>query len=372
MRIVIATGGTGGHIFPALQTACILRDRGHEIFFIGSLGLGEERVRAEGFKATVIRAQGVTNRSLVGLIKFGWSMFKAIVQSIKAVRQVKPDKVIGFGGYGSFAVVLSAKLFSIPSMIHEQNVVPGKANRLLAKLVKKIAISFPGTRNHFNHNKTVWTGCPCHQNRPLDSREVLLKKFSLDPKRKTILVLGGSQGSQKLNEVFFEMISDQQGVPDKRGDHQGICSVSRLPPIQAIHMTGKKEYSLYENKYRDNSLPVRVFEFISPIEEAYALADVVIARAGAATVSEVGFFAIPSIFIPYPLADGHQKYNAQVLSQLGLASIIDQKDLTKDVLEDSLKDLLLVNFDRISWQKKTEQSFKSFPAQELAQAVEDL
>jgi UDP-N-acetylglucosamine--N-acetylmuramyl-(pentapeptide) pyrophosphoryl-undecaprenol N-acetylglucosamine transferase len=355
MKIVIATGGTGGHIFPALQTASVLRDRGHQVIFIGSLGLGEDKVRSEGFEATVLSAKGLTNKSLIGIFKFIFLMLQAVGKSMKSLIKNRPDKVIGFGGYGSFPVVFSAFLLHIPTMIHEQNVVPGKANRLLSKLVKKIAISFPETQHHLNPKKTVWTGCPCHQTKSLETREHLLKKFGLEPNRKTILVLGGSQGSQKINEVFFDMMSSWEGVP-----------------IQAIHMTGKKEYHVYTAKYQAASLPVNAVGFISPIEEAYAVSDVVVARSGAATVSEVGFFSIPTIFIPYPLADGHQTYNAQVLSSLGLAQIIEQKDLTKDTFKNVLKILLTLPFDRDAWQKETHASFKEFPAKELALAVENL
>ncbi|MBF0490245.1 MAG: undecaprenyldiphospho-muramoylpentapeptide beta-N-acetylglucosaminyltransferase [Candidatus Omnitrophica bacterium] len=357
MKIVITTGGTGGHIFPALQMASVLKERGHEVVFIGSFALAEEKVRAQGFEATVIRAQGLTQRSLGGILKFTASMTKAIGQSLKALKKARPDKVVGFGGYGSLAVVLAARLLNIPTMIHEQNVVPGKANRLMMKMVQKVAISFQETRNHVNSDKVVWTGCPCHQGRPMESRENLLKKFSLDPQRKTILVLGGSQGSQKLNEVFFEMISSWE---------------QSFPAIQAIHMTGKKEYSLYAYRYQDAAVPVKVMDFISPIEEAYVVADLVIARSGAATVSELGFFAIPTIFIPYPLADGHQKYNAEVLSKLGLASIIEQKDLTADGLKLALNIVLSSDFNKEAWQRKNADFFKLSPALELACAVENL
>ncbi|MBI3602280.1 MAG: undecaprenyldiphospho-muramoylpentapeptide beta-N-acetylglucosaminyltransferase [Candidatus Omnitrophica bacterium] len=349
MRIVIATGGTGGHIFPALQTACVLRDRGHEVIFAGVLALSEEKVKAQGFKTIVIKARGLTNRSLTGLLQFSFFMLQAIGSAIQALGQTQPDKVIGFGGYGSFAVVLAARLLHIPTMIHEQNMVPGKANRLLAKVVKKVAISFLETQNYLNPHKIVLTGCPCHQQRSLESRENLLQKFSLEADRATILLLGGSQGSQKLNEVFFAMMSSG-------GQHR---------PVQAIHMTGAKEYLLYTTKYQNSSLPVKVFEFISPIEEAYAIADVVIARAGAATVWELGFFAKPSILVPYPLADGHQKYNAQLLVRGGLAQMIEQKDLTADILKKAVQSLLETKFDR-------QALFSNHPDQELALAVENL
>ena len=348
MKIIVATGGTGGHIFPALETAACLAKRGHEVMVAGALGPSEEKVKAQGFATLPIQAKGLTNRSLLGLWKFSTLMCAAVAQALQNLKQTHPDKVIGFGGYGSFAFVLAARLLNIPVMIHEQNVVPGKANRLSANLVAKVAISFPKTKNYLEPKKVVFTGCPCHHHRPLDSRESLMKKFSLASDRPMILLLGGSQGSQKLNEVFFAMVSSWQ-----------------QPPIQAIHMTGAKDYWAYAAKYRRFSLPVKVFEFIHPIEEAYAISDLVIARAGAATVSELGFFAIPSILVPYPLAGGHQKYNAQVLADAGLAQIIEQKDLTSQSLKDTVRHLLTSG-------QQHQPIFNNDPAEELALAVENL
>ncbi|MEI7998800.1 MAG: undecaprenyldiphospho-muramoylpentapeptide beta-N-acetylglucosaminyltransferase [Candidatus Omnitrophota bacterium] len=356
MKIIVATGGTGGHIFPALQTADVLRKRGHEVVFMGVLGLGEEKVKAQGYETILIHAKGWSNRSIIGLLGFSFLMVQAVVQAILILNRAKADKVIGFGGYGSFAVVLAARVLNIPTMIHEQNVFPGKANRFLSGLVKKIAISFEGAKEYLNSQKVILTGCPCHQGKPTASREDLFKKYSLDLNRKTILVLGGSQGSQKLNEIIFEMIS----------------SFGNQSSLQVIHMTGAKEYSLYAQRYQERGLPVKVYKFISPIEEVYAVADIVISRAGAATVSELGFFALPCVLVPYPLADGHQKYNAQVLEKEGLAKIIEQKDLTSLVLKDSIETLLQANFDREAWRERTKDLFHQQPAENLATALESL
>lgn len=355
MKIVVATGGSGGHIFPALQTARVLKERGHEVIFVGSLGFAEERIKSLGFEAVNIKAQGLI-RSLGGLVKFCFVMIQAVSQTKKILKNYHPDKVIGFGGYGSFAAVMSAKQLGILTMIHEQNVVPGKANRFLARFVKKIAISFPQAQRYFGTEKTVWTGCPCQQNSLLEPRERIFQKFSLDPNKKTILVLGGSQGSQKLNDIFFETIS----------------SLGQKSNMQAIHMTGEKDFALYLSQYKDKNLPVKVFEFISPIEEAYAIADMVIARSGAATVSELGFFVIPSILIPYPLADGHQRFNAEVLSELGLAKIIEQKNLTSELLKREIQSILAVSSNKDDFRGKIKNIFKQNPANELALAVEDL
>jgi len=354
MKIIIATGGTGGHIFPAIETACILRDRGHEVIFVGVLGLGEEKVKSLGFKSYGIKAKGLSNKSLGGIISFIWLMLRAVVQSFKILMQVKPTKVVGFGGYGSFAVVFCAWCLRIPTMIHEQNVVPGKANLFLSILVRKIAISFYESQRYLGIDRIVLTGCPCHQKKPSSSREDLLKKFSLETNRKTILLLGGSQGSQKLNEIFFEAMS----------------SWGNKIPVQVIHMTGPKECSLYVEKYQGFPFPVKVLGFINPIEEAYAISDVAIARAGASTVCELGFFRIPSILVPYPLADGHQKYNAQVLSKIDWAKIIEQKDLTKDILKRTLEDFLSGKYLFIN--SKIDKLFNGLAAQELATAVENL
>lgn len=347
MKIIVATGGTGGHIFPALETAICLRRRGHEVIVAGALGLSEEKIKLLGFTTLPVKAKGLTGRSPADLWNFFTLMGTAIGQAWRNLKQVKPDKVLGFGGYGSFAFVLAARALNIPVMIHEQNVVPGKANRLLAWLVPKVAISFSKTKNYLPTLKVVLTGCPCHCHGLRDSRESLLKKFLLENTRRTILLLGGSQGSQKLNEVFFEMVSKWQG-----------------PPIQALHMTGIKDCAAYKAKYRNVSLPVSIFEFIHPVEEAYAMADIVVARAGAATVWELGFFGIPSILVPYPLAGGHQKYNAQVLVEAGTAKMIEQQDLTSQNLKDAVLSLLT------SGQRKP--IFHHNPAQALALAVENL
>jgi UDP-N-acetylglucosamine--N-acetylmuramyl-(pentapeptide) pyrophosphoryl-undecaprenol N-acetylglucosamine transferase len=156
--------------------------------------------------------------------------------------------------------------------------------------------------------------------------------------------------------VFFELISSRE------------LSGS----VQAIHMTGIKDYSLYVDRYQNSSFPVKVLGFISPIEEAYAVSDVVITRAGAATVSELGFFGIPSVFVPYPLADGHQKYNADVLAKLGIAQIIEQKDLSKNSLKQAIERQLNFKLDKEKYYINMKEYFKEKPAYELALAVENL
>ena len=320
MRILIATGGTGGHIFPALKVAQVLKERGHTVIFAGVLGMAEDQIISAGFDLINIRAKGFNPRSLIGMISFGWLMTLAVIRSFGIVRQIKPDKVIGFGGYGSFPILSAAWGLRYPIMIHEQNVFPGKANKLMARFAKIIAVSFKDSEHYFKGNKTVLTGCPCHSTKTAMGAGEIRKKFGLDPYKKTILLLGGSQGSQKLNGVMFDFM---------RYHHEGKT-------IQAIHMTGKNEYERYVESYKQEQLPVAVCAFISNIDEAYQAADVIIARAGASSVTEIGLLGLPAVLVPYPFAGGHQRYNAKVLERLGNAIIVEQEALTVDTLQQAV------------------------------------
>ncbi len=354
MKILIATGGTGGHIFPAIETAKALKVRGHQVSFAGVLGPAEEKIKALDFPAFSLSAQGLVDRSFKGWINFGKIMSQAIFRSFGVVRKIAPDKIIGFGGYGAFPVVMAGSLMRCPVLIHEQNVVPGKANTVLSKIVKKIAISFEGSRRYLDPAKVVWTGCPCHHSAVPSKSEGLLA-FGLEENKKTIVLLGGSQGSQRLNEIFLELMKDLS-----------------LSGFQAIHMTGKKDFPLYEARYGQANLPVKVYAFINNISQAYAAADIIIARSGAATVSELGLLGLPSILVPYPFAGNHQKYNADVLAGAGAAIIIEQKDLTKASLKEAVTRMLSSNFSREEILKKTQGLFQTDAALQLALVAEGL
>jgi len=354
MKILIATGGTGGHIFPAIETAKALRIRGHQVSFAGVLGKAEEKIKALDFPAYPLAAHGLNDRSFSGWLNFGSIMSQAIYRSFSVVRKIAPDKIIGFGGYGSFPVVMAGSLMRCPVLIHEQNVLPGKANALLSKIVKKVAISFEGSRKYLDPSKVVWAGCPCNDS-AISSKSEGLQAFGLEFDKKTIVLIGGSQGSQRLNEIFFEMM---KGMPAAH--------------FQAIHMTGLKDFALYEKRYKETGLPVKPFAFISNITQAYASADLIIGRAGAATVSELGLLGIPAVLVPYPFAGNHQKYNADVLGDCGAAIIIEQKDLTIDSLKEAVKRILSSNLSREDILKKTNGLFQKDAALQLALVAEGL
>ena len=354
MKVLITTGGSGGHIFPALQVGLQLKERGHEVIFAGALAMAIAKIRAAGFEVVDIPAQGINGRSPVSLARFTWRMFKAFGLATALLKRVRPSKVIGFGGYGSFAVIAAAWVAQYPSLIHEQNVVPGKANRLMSRLVKKIVISFKDSAVYFPVGKTVWAGCPCHSRQAQEPRDELLKVFELSAGKKTILILGGSQGSQRLNEVFFNV----------------ALRFAKELNIQAIHMTGALDFEQYRSKYQEHGLPVKVFSFIELIEQAYAVADVVVARAGASTVSELGLLGKPSVLVPYPFAGNHQKFNAQVLVNAGTAVLLEQKDLDEDSLKAALLGVLNANLSQEELCRKAEGLFNINAADRIASMVE--
>jgi UDP-N-acetylglucosamine--N-acetylmuramyl-(pentapeptide) pyrophosphoryl-undecaprenol N-acetylglucosamine transferase len=354
MKILIATGGTGGHIFPAIETAKALRVRGHQVSFAGVLGANEGRIKELDFPVFPLAAQGLNDRSFLGWLDFGSIMSQAIFRSFGVVQKCAPDKIIGFGGYGAFPVVMAGALMRRPVLIHEQNVVPGKANALLSKIVKKVAISFEGSRKYLDPAKVVWTGCPCHHS-AVPSRSEGLTAFGLEENKKTIVLIGGSQGSQRLNETFFELMQEKFPIP-----------------LQAIHMTGPRDFPLYDKRYREENLPVKAFAFIDNISQAYAAADIIIARAGAATVNELGLLGLAAVLVPYPFAGNHQKFNAEVLAASGAALIVEQKDLTKSSLKEAVTRMLFSNFSREDVLKKTQGLFQRDAALQLALVTEGL
>jgi UDP-N-acetylglucosamine--N-acetylmuramyl-(pentapeptide) pyrophosphoryl-undecaprenol N-acetylglucosamine transferase len=319
-KILIATGGTGGHIYPALVTAKELQRRGVEVVFIGAFGASQEKVRDAGFECIPIAASGFVSRGLVQKITALGSMAAALCRCIGIVRRVRPDAVLGFGGYSSFPAVAAGILCGIPSMLHEQNAFPGEANKILGKFVRCVAVGFKDALYCFPSKKVVWTGNPL---RPFDvsiPRAGAHAQLGLDPSLCTVLVFGGSQGSRAINGQVVDVFAD---VP------QGVG-------LQVIHITGKNDFSQVKDRYRALGVKALVREYMDHIVLAYAAADLVVGRSGAGTVTELGLLGVPAVLIPYPGARDHQKYNARVLERLGTASIIEEKSLRQGILRDKI------------------------------------
>ncbi len=336
MRILITAGGSGGHISPALGIARVLQKENHTICFFTTKGLGEAYIKQHGFEVQALNLEGLLGRGpllfLVALLK----MIPALFFSFRYIQRWQPDIIVGFGGYGSVPVVMAGVMAKVPALIHEQNVVPGQANRWLARWVNKVAISFERTRKYFPASKVVLTGCPMHL-RPVSlSREELLTKYHLKEGRATLLALGGSQGSHVINETFAKSVE----------------ILGQQMPLQVIHICGKQDYEDLQKQYRRIGIPFALFSFLDPMEEVYALADIVVARAGALTIFELVKFNLPAILIPYPFANAHQKDNAFLLQYLGKAKILEQKDLSAEKLGIMLKRYLKEQKDLAPEKKK--------------------
>jgi len=323
MRVLIATGASGGHIFPALELAQCLRDYNDEVILAGSFGRMKEWITDKGFYHHEVGAIGLSTNNFMSMLKASFFMIRSFFKSITILREAQPDVVIGFGSFGAFPLVLMASLFQVPTMIHEQNVVPGRANACLKKFVKKIAISFQESERYFPPPKTVLTGCPCRKREGIGNKSKIMEQFQLQEGNFTLLVLGGSQGSQRLNAVVMDAI--------------GFLKDSF--PLQVIHITGKKDAAKVKQEYKNQGITHHVCPFLKNIDEVYGIADVIVARAGAMTVTEIAYHVLPAILIPYPYARGHQKENASLLERRKTAVVIEEQDLSAQLLKEKIMDI---------------------------------
>jgi len=300
MKIIIAGGGTGGHIFPALAIANALKvkDAAIEILFVGAKGKMEmEKISAAGYEIVGLDIAGYNRSSLIKNISLPVKLVASFLQVRKILRTFKPDAVIGVGGYSSFPVLRSAQSMKIPTFIHESNSLPGKSNIMLGKRATEIFVPSEGMEKYFPAEKIKITGNPVRkallQNIP---REEALKFFGLQLEMKTVFVMGGSLGAKSINETIQENID-----------------LFKKNNLQLIWQTGKS-FAPEAAKAEEERSNIWSNAFIDKMENAYAAADVVISRSGAMTVAELCVVAKPAIFVPYPFAaEDHQTVNASVL-----------------------------------------------------------
>ncbi len=318
--LIIATGGTGGHIYPAIVTAEELRRRGWNVRFIGAFGPAGDKLAFRGFEYKDIVVKGFVSKDLKAMFSALICLLKACISCAKDISRARADVILGFGGYSSFPAVIAGKLMGVKTMIHEQNVCPGEANKVLGGIVKKVAISFKDTQSFFAGRDVVWTGYPMRSLDPGRSRKEVLRVFGLQQGRKTILVFGGSQGSRAINHAVLDCLE----------------MVSRDMPWQVFHLAGKGGAEELRPRYAKLPFPFYLQDYMENMSDAYAVADLVIARSGAGTVTELGLLGVPAILIPYPYANGHQEANAQVLARRSAAVIIREKDLNPAMLGDKI------------------------------------
>lgn len=314
-RIIIAGGGTGGHIFPAIAIANALKEKNPlvDILFVGAKGKMEmEKVPEAGYKIKGIDIAGYNRSSILKNISLPIKLVTSFYQVKNIINSFHPDAVIGVGGYSSFPVLKYAQVKGIPTFIHESNSFAGKSNILLGKKAVNVFVASDGMNKFFPENAIIKTGNPIRKNiaANITGRNVAIKIFNLKEDKTTLLVTGGSLGARSINQAIAESIN----TITKAG-------------IQIIWQTGKGNAQQYDSLVKDNH-QVWISDFIKDMSIAYAAADIVVSRAGAMAVAEICVVKKPVIFVPYPFAaEDHQTANAKELVNKNAALMIVDKDV---------------------------------------------
>ncbi|QTO41588.1 undecaprenyldiphospho-muramoylpentapeptide beta-N-acetylglucosaminyltransferase [Desulfovibrio desulfuricans] len=325
-NIILTTGGTGGHIFPALAVAEELRRRNPNasLLFVGSLYGPEERLmRQAGIPFEGLPVRGLLGRGFKA-VGAGAQMALAVGKAVGILRRFKPDVVAGFGGYAAFAPMLAARILGVPGVLHEQNAIAGASNRFLARLARRVCISLPNTSG-FDMKKCVFTGNPV--------RAAVSAVGQVDRHRQTrrLLVMGGSQGAHALNAFMLENLAEFRGAG-----------------VEIRHQTGITDEGSVRAAYvAAGYAPECVSAFIDDMAGAYAWADVTLCRAGASTVAELCAAGLPSVLVPFPYAiHDHQTRNAEVLTRSGAAVLVPEGRMAVQHMSDILLRLLTMPGER--------------------------
>lgn len=326
MKVVLAGGGTGGHVFPALALARELRAREIEAVMIGTAkGLEATAFTAEGFSVEAIRVEGLRRMGTGAQARSLMLLPQALIRALWVLRRHQPRVVVGVGGYAAGPVAMAAVLRRLPLLIHEQNLTPGLTNRILARVADVVAVSFDETGSILGR-EAVTTGNPIRREILEADRRKGLEAFHLDPAKTTVLIFGGSQGARRINWAVAEALPHLDRLRDR---------------LQVIHATGERDRFRMENVYRAWKGEARVLPFIEDMASAYAAADVVVSRAGATTIAELTALGKPALLVPYPFATGdHQRGNAEAVVEVGGARLVLDRDLTGHRLAVELYELV--------------------------------
>jgi UDP-N-acetylglucosamine--N-acetylmuramyl-(pentapeptide) pyrophosphoryl-undecaprenol N-acetylglucosamine transferase len=318
-HVVIAGGGTGGHLFPGIALAETLVARGAEVTFVGTAaGIEARAVPAAGFPLRLIPGAQVRGGGIVRVGRGLAATALGVGRGLRLLGELRPDLVVGVGGYASVPLVLAAWLRRLPIVTLEQNTIPGVASRTLGRLARRVCLGFAEATDYFPAASTLHTGNPV--------RAAVLATPAVPHATPGLLVFGGSQGARRLNDVILE-------------------AVDRLPSlrdgVRILHQTGAADHDRVAAGYAQRGVTARVAPFVVDMGAAYGDADLVVARAGAMSCAEITARGLPSILVPYPYAaDDHQRVNAEVLVRAGAARMILDRDLTGERLAATLEPLL--------------------------------
>ncbi len=365
MRVLICGGGTAGHVYPGLALAEELKSRAGdtEILFVGTkAGLESSVVPEAGYPLDTVSIKGFKREFSLDTLRFIPLLILSIFESLGILREFKPSLVVGMGGYVSFPLVSMAAVLGIPTAIHEQNAYPGLANRLLGRVAKVIAVSYPGTKDYFSpRRKVILTGNPVRRGVRASHREDALRAFGLDSSRRTLLIFGGSRGARRINRAFLEAYDFFRDADD----------------LQIIHITGEGEYDVFlktMNTLRrtDDRVIYQCHPYLTTIDLAYAAADLVLCRAGATTIAEITAKGIPAVLVPYPYSTAaHQEKNARYLENYGAARVVLDGDLNGRSMYEAVS-ILIHDDEGLRRMRESSLSLgRPRAAEELASLVEE-
>ena len=326
LKFIITGGGTGGHVFPAIAIADALKQLRPDasFLFVGALGKMEmERVPQAGYDIVGLPVagfqRGFSLTSLRRNLSFPFKLFGSALRAKRIVRRFQPDVVIGTGGYASGPVMRAAQQLGIPTLLQEQNSWPGITNKMLARRVQKICVAYTGMEAFFDPNKLIITGNPIRQDipGPAKLKTEALAHFGLEAGKKTVYLTGGSLGARTLNEA---MVAGKQLLAD-------------MPGVQVLWQCGNFYYGQYKDSDTAQLPNVHILPFVDRVDMAYAAADIIVARAGALTISELCLIGKPAILVPSPnVAEDHQTKNALALTQIGAARLVRDVDAATQLI----------------------------------------
>ena len=338
MRVIVAAAGTGGHINPGIAIANKIKEKepGSEIIFIGTnRGLENDLVPRAGYKLKTINAYGFDRSISLDNIKKIYKTFRSIKEAKKIIEEFKPDVILGTGGYICVPVGLAAKKKNVPVVLHESNAFPGASIKLLSKKADKILLGFEDAKARLpKAKKIVVTGTPTKVkkiNISKEKKQEILNENGLNDQKPIVLFFGGSQGAQSINNSLIEIIAN------KKNENYQIMWASGPAQYEEIKNNLKEKHNLEIDKIPN----VKIMPYIYNMEEMMNIVDLVVCRSGAMTITEIANVGKPAIFIPFPFAtENHQEYNARVLEKVGSAKIILDKNLTSNVLNDEIQNMV--------------------------------
>ncbi len=326
MCVVLAGGGTGGHLAPGLAVADELKGRLENVrivFFGTGRPIEKRMIPPAGYELRVMDAVRMP-RAVLDVPLFPLRLWRSIRRAKEALRELKPVLVVGLGGYGAAPAVRAAHSLRIPSVLLEQNSIPGRANRWLSRVAKEVYVQFECSRRYFRHRDRVQVlGNPLRRDINQGSREGALAEFSLDAGLKTLLVLGGSQGASRINHAVCDAL-----------EHFAAS-------LQIVHQTGSADLEWVSARHAEAGVRSHVAAFMDNMADAYAAAELIVSRAGATTLAEIAAVGRASILVPYPhAADNHQYLNAKVFEETGAAILVPDAELDGTTLARHVSELM--------------------------------